>query len=133
MVRLYQYPVVDPRATVKGHVHGLKQASHDGLTPLAIFPEGSRTADGEMTAWKRTGLRLLLRERRWNVYLMVADGMWQGRSIGGFVREVSRMNIRSTLTGPYQSPPPDGDLDAFIEEMRARMEASLVELRAGPA
>ena len=133
MVRLYQYPMVDPRATVKGHVLGLKQASHEGDTPIAIFPEGSRTVDGEMTPWKRTGLRVLLRERRWSVYLVVADGMWKGRSVGGFMREVSRMQIRSRMVGPFESPPPDGDVDEFIEEIRARMQASLAELRKQPA
>jgi 1-acyl-sn-glycerol-3-phosphate acyltransferase len=133
MVRLYQYPVVDPRATVKGHVLGLKQASHEGETPIAIFPEGSRTTDGDMTPWKRTGLRLLLGERRWNVYLLVADGMWRGRSVGGFVRRVSQMEIRTRLVGPFESPPPDGDVEAFIEEIRGRMQESLKELRKLPA
>ena len=133
MVRLYQYPMVDPRATVKGHVLGLRQASHEGETPIAIFPEGSRTVDGDMTPWKRTGLKLLLSERRWEVYLLVADGMWRGRSVGGFMREVSRMEIRTAMTGPFESPPPDGDLDGFIADIRARMEASLVELRKRPA
>jgi 1-acyl-sn-glycerol-3-phosphate acyltransferase len=133
MVRLYQYPVVDPRATVKGHVLGLKQASHEGDTPIAIFPEGSRTADGDMTPWKRTGLKLLLSERRWTVYLIVADGMWKGRSIGGFVREVSRMNIRSAMMGPFESPAAEGDVDAFIEDMRSRMQTALAELRKLPA
>ena len=129
MVRLYQYPVVDPQATVKSHVKGLKEASHSGDTPIAIFPEGSRTRDGDMTPWKRTGLRLLLSEREWEVYLVVADGMWRSRSVPGFMREVSRVIIRSTQLGPFQSPPAGGDVDAFIDDMQKRMAASLTELR----
>jgi 1-acyl-sn-glycerol-3-phosphate acyltransferase len=129
MTRLYQYPVVDPQATVKGHVKGLQEASRDGTTPIAIFPEGSRTHHGELAPWKRMGLRLLLSERQWDVYLVVADGLWGARSVPGFVRGVSQMDIRNAQVGPFRSPPADGDVDAFIVEMRARMETLLTELR----
>jgi 1-acyl-sn-glycerol-3-phosphate acyltransferase len=133
MIRLYQYPVVDPQATVKSHVRGLREASRSGDTPIAIFPEGSRTRDGNMTPWKRTGLKLLLSEREWDVYLVVADGMWRTRSLPGFMRSVSQTQIRSAQMGPFQSPATDGDLDGFIDEMQARMAAALTELRKQPA
>jgi 1-acyl-sn-glycerol-3-phosphate acyltransferase len=133
MVRLYQYPVVDPQATVKGHIQGLQEASRNGDTPIAIFPEGSRTRTGEMTPWKRTGLRLLLSQRRWTVYLVVADGMWRARSIGGFMRDAPTMDIRSELLGPFDSPPPDGDLEGFIDELHARMTVALGTLREASA
>jgi 1-acyl-sn-glycerol-3-phosphate acyltransferase len=133
MVRLYQYPVVDPQATVRRHLQGLQEASRNGVTPIAIFPEGSRTKDGEMTPWKRTGLRLLLSQHSWTVYLVVADGMWRARSVGGYMRDASRMNIRSELLGPFESPPPDGDLEGFIDEMRGLMEDALAKLRKASA
>jgi 1-acyl-sn-glycerol-3-phosphate acyltransferase len=133
MVRLYQYPVVDPEATVKGHIRSLKQASLNGDTPIAIFPEGTRTRTGEMTAWKRSGLRLLLSQRRWEVHLVVADGLWLSRSVPEFVRDVSLMDIRARQLGPFESPLPDGDLDAFIGEMRGHMEVSLREMQKGTA
>jgi 1-acyl-sn-glycerol-3-phosphate acyltransferase len=129
MTRLYQYPVVDPQATVKGHIKGLQEASRDGITPIAIFPEGTRTHSGELAPWKRTGLRLLLSQRQWDVYLVVADGLWRARSLSGFMRDVSRTDIRNAQAGPFLSPPPGGDVDAFIVEMRARMEALLTQLR----
>lgn len=131
MVRLYQYPVVDPKATVKGHLRGLTEASRNGDTPIAIFPEGSRTHTGELVPWKRAGLRVLLSQRQWDVYLVVADGLWRARSVPGFLRDVSRIDIRNAQLGPFRSPPPDGDLDGFMEEMRGRMETLLAELRKG--
>lgn len=132
MIRLYQYPVVDPQATVKSHIQGLQEASRNGDTPIAIFPEGSRTRTGDMTPWKRTGLKLLLSQRRWTVYLVVADGMWRARSLGGFMRDASSIHIRSELLGPFESPAPDGDVDAFIDEMHARMTEALAKLRTAP-
>ena len=131
MVRLYQYPVVDPQATVKKHIHGLREASRNGETPIAIFPEGSRSRSGEMSAWKRTGLKLLLSQRQWTVYLVVADGMWRARSVGGFMKDAPTMDIHTEQVGPFESPPPDGDLDGFIDDMRGRMEDALHELRKG--
>jgi hypothetical protein len=86
-----------------------------------------------MTAWKRSGLRLLLSQRRWEVHLVVADGLWLSRSVPEFVRDVSLMDIRARQLGPFESPLPDGDLDAFIGEMRGHMEVSLREMQKGTA
>jgi 1-acyl-sn-glycerol-3-phosphate acyltransferase len=131
MTRLYQYPVVDPQATVKGHLRGLRQASAEGETPLAIFPEGTRTRDGALGPWKRSGLRMLLKSRQWEVYVVVADGLWRSRSVQEFLSSVPLLNVRVTHQGPFESPPPDGDLESFVDEMESRMHASMAELRGG--
>jgi 1-acyl-sn-glycerol-3-phosphate acyltransferase len=131
MTRLYQYPVVDPQATVKGHLRGLRQASHEGQTPLAIFPEGTRTRTGELGPWKRSGLRTLLKARRWEVYVVVADGLWRSRSVREFLSDVPLLDVRMTHQGPFESPPPDEDLEGFMDEMESRMHASMAELRNG--
>src|SRR5690606_29027752 len=74
MVRLYQYPVVDPRATVRGHLTRIAQAARDSPVPIVLYPEGTRTRDGSLGEWREAGLRAILAERRWTVYMMVADG-----------------------------------------------------------
>jgi 1-acyl-sn-glycerol-3-phosphate acyltransferase len=130
MVRLYQYPLVDPQATVKGHVRGLREAARNGSSPLVIFPEGGRSSTGEMSRWKRPGLRTLLSARQWRVHLLVADGAWRVRSIPEFVRDVPGLRIRMTHLGPFDSPPPDGDVEEFIDRMETQMRETLAELRA---
>ncbi|MDX1390657.1 MAG: 1-acyl-sn-glycerol-3-phosphate acyltransferase, partial [Acidobacteriota bacterium] len=51
MVRLYQYPVVDPEAkssTVRESLRALGEAARKSDVPIAVFPEGTRTRDGEV-------------------------------------------------------------------------------------
>ena len=133
MIRLYQYPVVDPQATGKGDLHGLVEAASNGDTPLAIFPEGTRTRTGELGPWKRAGLRILLRARSWQVYVMAVDGVWHARTFADFVRTASSIRCRTAAVGPFTSPEVDGEVgeevDAFIEEMRARMSETLHGIR----
>jgi 1-acyl-sn-glycerol-3-phosphate acyltransferase len=131
MVRLYEYPLVDPQATVKGHVQGLRDAARNGDNPLVIFPEGGRSRTGELSPWKRPGLRTLLEARQWQVYLLVTDGLWRVRSVSDFVRAVSGLKIRMTHVGPFDSPPPEGDVEEFMSRMESRMKETLTELRAG--
>jgi 1-acyl-sn-glycerol-3-phosphate acyltransferase len=130
MVRLYQYPVVDPQATVKGHVLGLREAARNGETPLVIFPEGGRSRTGELGPWKRAGLRTILAARQWQVHLVVADGPWRIRSVPEFLRAVPGLDIKMSHVGPFPSPPPDADLEEFISRMEDQMKATLAELRA---
>jgi 1-acyl-sn-glycerol-3-phosphate acyltransferase len=131
MVRLYQYPLVDPQATSKGHVLGLRDAARNGENPLVIFPEGGRSATGELGRWKRPGLRTLLEARQWQVYLVVSDGPWRVRTVSEFARAIPGLNIRITHVGPFDSPPPEGDIEEFISRMETRMKEALAELKAG--
>ena len=130
MVRLYQYPVVDPKATVRGHLKSIERASRESPVPIVLFPEGTRTRDGRLGSWREGGLRALLGARQWTVYLMVADGLWQTARLTDFMKKVSSIDSRSAVIGPFVGPDPGADAEPFIAEMRARMEAALVGLRA---
>lgn len=133
MIRLYQYPLVDPQATVKGHLKGLREAAHTGVTPIAIFPEGTRSRTGSLTPWRRAGLRKLLEARSWEVHLVVADGVWRSRSVKEFLASVPGLDVRLTHRGPFQSPEPDGEVEAFMDDMEGRMKDAMAELREGSA
>lgn len=130
IIRLYQYPTVDPQATVKGHLDQLVEAARNGDTPIVIFPEGTRSRDGSLGRWKRTGLRVLLGERRWEVYVVAVDGLWHGRRFVDFVENVGKVRGRMVAEGPFESPTPGGDVEGFIDEMRTRMEELLASLRS---
>jgi 1-acyl-sn-glycerol-3-phosphate acyltransferase len=129
MVRLYQYPLVDPQATAKGQVEALRLAALTGDSPIVIYPEGSRSRTGEMGPWKRPGLRALLAARQWQVYLMVGDGLWRSRSVPDFMRDISSADIRVKTIGPFESPSSEADVEDFIDRMEAQMKDTLAELR----
>lgn len=134
MIRLYQYPVVHPSATVKrGDLTRIAEEAARSPVPIALYPEGTRTKDGGLGAWREAGLRAILSARQWQVYLLVADGFWQAAKLPDFVRTVHTIDSRSAMVGPFPSPEPGTDPAAFIAEMRTRMEAALTGLRSPPS
>lgn len=136
MLRLYQYPLVDPGATVRGGLDHLERAVATSDVPIGLFPEGTRTRDGEIGRFKRLGIGKILRARRWEVYLLVADGLWRAATLEDFLTSVSAIEARTRLVGPFLSPDPGlsdsgRGIDLFVEEMRDRMVAALEEMRGG--
>jgi len=84
MVRLYQYPVVDPRAKshkVKKSLYSLAEAAATSEVPIAIFPEGTRTPPGSTRRYKTGGARLAVRTGTPVVPIAVNSGeVWPRRA-----------------------------------------------------
>ena len=132
MVRLYQYPVVDPRANsteTKKMLGSIRRAAKNSDVPLALFPEGTRTRDGEVGQFRPTGLKLILKQRAWTVYVLVVDGFWQRAKLRDFLGGMGDIRGSLALHGPFEWEDPRGDPDAFSEEMRRVMTESLAEMR----
>ena len=133
LIRLYQYPVVDPTANakdMKASLRQLRNAAKECDVPFVIFPEGTRTKDGEVGPFKTTGLKLVLKQRPWTVYVLVGDGFWKRAKLKDLLGGMD--SIRGTLSvlGPFAWDDPKGDPEAFAAEMRALMVERLAELRA---
>ena len=132
MTRLYGYPFVDPRATLRGELRRLRDESAASSHPLVVYPEGTRTRTGRIGPFKTLGLTTLLTARRWNVYVVVVDGLWKWARLKDFVGNLSAMRVRVECEGPFESPPPDADMVPFIMEMREVMTGMLREMRDEP-
>lgn len=133
MTRLYQYPVVDPSAnagTLRQMLDSIRDAARTTDVPLAIFPEGTRTRNGEIGRFKTTGLALILEQKPWTVYLLVADGFWQRAKMKHFLGGMAAIRGRMELVGPYEWTDAEADPAPFIREMREHMVRRLAEMRA---
>lgn len=132
MVRLYQYPVVDPTANsgeTKRMLGAIRDAARSSDVPLAIFPEGTRTKDGEIGPFRTTGLKLILKQRAWTVYILVADGFWQRAKMKHFLGGMGEIRGSMRLLGPIEWTDPHGDTEAFAQELRRRMTEEMAALR----
>jgi len=137
MVRLYQYPVVDPTAnpgSTRRSLTSLSSAARESDVPLALFPEGTRTKDGEIGRFKTNGLRRILSERAWTVHVLVADGFWERAKLVHFLSGMASVAGSIRMLEPVEWDPegksPE-DVDAFAHEVRKRMIDTLAEMRSG--
>ena len=132
MVRLYQYPVVNRGAkagTPRAMVKSLMAAARTSDVPLAVFPEGTRTKDGEIGPLKTKGLALLLRARPWKVYVLVTDGFWQTAKLKDLIGGMSAIRGKLELAGILEWSDPKANPEPFAEEVRALMVERLRAMR----
>jgi 1-acyl-sn-glycerol-3-phosphate acyltransferase len=133
MVRLYQYPVVDPTANrdeIRESLDEMARAGAESAVPIAVFPEGTRTRDGEIGRFKKGGLSTLLAARPWTVYLFVVDGFWRSARFKDFVSGIADVNGKLEHVGTLEWTDPSADPTAFIAEVRNMMKERLSAMRA---
>jgi 1-acyl-sn-glycerol-3-phosphate acyltransferase len=132
LTKLGRFPLVtqQPRAS-KAEVAALLQAAKDlasGETTLIIYPEGHRTTDGSIQPFMRSGLRLLLQRAQRPVYYVVSDGLWHARTLKETIHSFANSKVDVVIRGPFP-PPTKENVDAFIDDLHARMSATLAEIR----
>ena len=136
MIRLYQYPVVDPGAkaeVIRASLEEVARAARETQVPLAVFPEGTRTKDGEIGRFKRGALSHILAARSWTVYVYVADGFWRAAKLQDFIHNVTAVRGKIEHAGVLEWSDPTVNPDAFIEQIHEMMAARLASMRRGSA
>lgn len=133
MVRLYQYPIVDPSANpeeIRKSLDDLEEAARTTDVPLAVFPEGTRSLNGEIGRFKKGGLSRILAARPWTVYVFVADGFWRAAKFKDFVRGLPHVAGKMEHVATLEWTDPSRDPAAFTAEMRGLMKERLAKMRA---
>jgi 1-acyl-sn-glycerol-3-phosphate acyltransferase len=94
-----------------------------------LYPEGHRSRGGELGKFATAGVRAVLKEQRWPVYLIVTDGFWVCRNAKDFLFRIHEIDGRTEVLGPFDPPPTDAEVPAFMERMREMMLRTLEEMR----
>jgi 1-acyl-sn-glycerol-3-phosphate acyltransferase len=132
LTKLGRFPLVtqQPRPS-KAEVAALLGAAKDlanGETTLIIYPEGHRTTDGSILPFMRSGLKLLLSRAHRPIYYIVSDGLAHARTLDEMVHSFANSKVNVVIRGPFP-PPAKENIDAFIDDLHARMTATLAEMR----
>jgi len=129
LLRVYEHPLVEPGRQVKDQLEMLANLAATDEHTIVIFPEGSRTRDGEIRPFRRPGLRALLTQRPMSVYIIVLDGLWRCARFADFLRTLHVIKPRIECVGPFSFSGSEEESEAFIDEMFQRMCDKLREMR----
>jgi len=132
LVRLYRYPSIDPAADSgdgRRMLKRLREVARESEVPILIYPEGTRTKDGEIGPFRRTGMRVLLRSRTWTVHAFVVDGLWEHGKFKHLMGNMNTIDVRMEHVGAFEWTDPKGDSEAFIADVRQGMVDRLAEMR----
>ena len=129
MIRIQRYPLVDPVKDPRGAISIIKKAAREQEHGIVLYPEGHRVRGGEIGPFETAGTRVVLKERRTPVYLIVTDGFWVCRTAKDFFFRIHRIDGRTEVLGPFDPPAEDADVPAFLDRMRETMVAKLEEMR----
>jgi len=136
VLRLYQFPLVDPSAKAgqtRRMLRSLQEAARTSEVPVMIFPEGTRTKDGEIGPFMTTGLRLILKSRPWRVYVFVVDGYSGYPKLRDFFSGMHKIKGRIELAAELDWSDPTDDHEPFIDNLRQLMVDRLAQMRGTPA
>ena len=129
MLRLYKFPLVDPVRFSVSQLNALTETAANVRYPMAIFPEGSRTRDGEIRKFRTAGVNAILSSRPWSVHLVIVDGLWECATLPDFVKKISQVRPKSVVIGPFSFDPKTDDPEPFMADMREKMMTGLAQLR----
>ena len=129
MLRIQRYPLIDPLQDRRQAIAIVQEAARRGHGIL-LYPEGHRGQGGELQPFASAGIRVILKERRSPVYLIVTDGFWVCRSLRDFLFGIHKIDGRTEVLGPFDPPAADAEVAAFVERMRETMQAKLKEMNA---
>jgi 1-acyl-sn-glycerol-3-phosphate acyltransferase len=130
MLRILDYPLVEPESDPRGAIATLKKAARRGSPGVLLFPEGHRSRDGSIGPFETAGVRVVLGERAMPVFLIVTDGFWVAPRVVDFAFRVHRLHGETEVLGPFQPPATTAEIPAFVERMRATMIDHLTQMRA---
>ena len=133
MLRFYGHPIVEPGGGGSQQIDSLRRAAQLAARQMVIFPEGTRTRDGEIGSFKSGGLKAILASRPWLVYLVVSDGFWRCGMLSDLARNVPTVRGRIECLGPFPYSAAGEDEKLFIDELRSRMCLKLQEMRGQSA
>ena len=108
-----------------------KRVVEENQIPI-LFPEGSRTRDGNVGKFFSAGFRQLTESSGLPVVVGALDGGWQLRDLRKLVKNLKRGCYRVKILKIYDSPKTKEECNHILEEARVLMQQQVDEWRKLP-
>lgn len=132
-IRLYRHMTVKLGDRSRVQLDRLREFAATSEHPIAVFPEGHRTKDGNVRPWKTAGLKTMLSTRKWQVHVIAIDGLWESAHLRQVIRNLPKMHCVARVAAVHEFDPERDDADELITRMESDMCAKLAEIRRGEA
>ncbi|MGP1457785.1 MAG: lysophospholipid acyltransferase family protein [Treponema sp.] len=109
-----------------------KRALEKNQIPV-LFPEGTRTRDGNVGKFYSAGFRKLSEAANLPVAVCALDGGWQIRDMANIMRRLKNGSYRVKVLKVFPAPKTKDAQAALLEESRALIQAQIDEWRKLPA
>jgi len=94
-----------------------KRAGRNGWSP-AIFPEGTRSRDGEVGTFHAAGVRRILELAPMPVAAVAIDGGWKVSTLGSLRKNVRHGRFRLRIVGVYEAPKGKAEIAGVLDAAR---------------
>ena len=116
----------DPGQAMKALVRFAKRCRRDGTSPV-IFPEGTRSRDGQVGEFYTAGVRRVLECESLPIVVVAIEGGWNIASLGSVVKNLRGSRYRVRILDVL--PPPKGKKE-ILEDVRGARERIVAEIDA---
>ncbi len=96
-----------------------------------IFPEGTRSRDGNLGQFYSAGFRRLVQNARIPVAVCALDGGWRLSKVKDVFKNLNRGAYRVKVLKVYDAPETKDDEKRILEESRELIQSQLDEWRSG--
>jgi 1-acyl-sn-glycerol-3-phosphate acyltransferase len=114
----------DPAQAMKALARFSRRCRRDGTCPV-VFPEGTRSRDGQVGEFYTAGVRRVLERESLPIVVAAVEGGWRIASLGSLVRNLQGTRYRVKILGIL--PPPQGK-KAIQEAVQTARESIATEI-----
>lgn len=136
MLRAHEHCMIPRKASAVTAMRVMEKFSRQALEKNQIpvlFPEGTRTKDGNVGKFYSAGFRKLVEGTGLPVVVCALDGGWQIGNLGAIIRNLKNGRYRVKVVGVFDPPKTKEEQSKILEEARRRIQAQLDEWRAADA
>ena len=108
-----------------------ERAKQQNIVPV-LFPEGTRSRDGELGKFYSAGFRTLSEACGLPVVVCALDGGWKFAGLKGLIKNMHKGSYRLEVLKVYDSPKNKDEAQKILDESKAMIDNKLKEWRQKP-